>query len=80
MIDSGIRRGTDVMKCLAFGASMVVVTRPLAWALHTNGYEGCKDIINILNDELLLAMALTHNFNLKEITYEKVIHQVKPRL
>ena len=50
MIDSGIRRGTDVMKCLAFGASMVVVTRPLAWALHTNGYEGCKDIINILND------------------------------
>jgi release factor glutamine methyltransferase len=34
-IDGGIRRGTDVAKCLAFGASLVFLSRPVAWGLRT---------------------------------------------
>jgi len=37
MIDSGARRGTDVMKCLAYGANSVVLNRPIMWGLHFNG-------------------------------------------
>lgn len=36
-IDGGIRRGTDVMKCLAFGAKAVFLNRPVAWALAHKG-------------------------------------------
>lgn len=33
-IDGGVRRGTDVAKCLALGANLVFLGRPVAWALH----------------------------------------------
>jgi len=36
-IDSGITRGTDVMKCLAMGADAVFVNRPVMWALYKDG-------------------------------------------
>lgn len=42
LIDSGVRRGTDVMKCLAYGANAVVLNRPVMWGLHFNGQEGIK--------------------------------------
>jgi isopentenyl diphosphate isomerase/L-lactate dehydrogenase-like FMN-dependent dehydrogenase len=39
-IDGGIRRGTDVAKCLALGATLVFLGRPVAWGLHFGGKEG----------------------------------------
>jgi len=38
------------------------------WGLHASGQEGVSDVLAMLNDELTLAMALTHCFNLKMIT------------
>lgn len=67
-IDSGITRGTDVMKCLALGANGVFVSRTLMWGLYKNGEEGVQAIMKLLNDELKLAMALTHCFTIAEIT------------
>ena len=67
-IDSGVVRGTDVMKCLAFGASGVFISRPIAWSLYYNGEQGCFDLASMLNEELRLAMALTHCFKVSEIT------------
>jgi len=58
-IDSGIRRGTDIMKCLAYGADAVFLNRPVIFGLHAGGEEGCKDIMVMLNEEIRLAMALT---------------------
>ena len=80
LCDSSVSRGTDVMKCLAFGASAVFVNRPVMWALEYNGQEGCEELMSILNEELKLAMALTHCFSLKDITEEQVVHKVRARL
>ena len=79
-IDSGVRRGTDILKCVAYGADAVFVGRPVVWGLHAEGENGVRDILTMLNDELTLAMALTHCFKLSEITEEQVIYQVKARL
>lgn len=51
-IDGGFRRGTEVLKALAYGASMVFVGTPIVWALHKNGKDGVKEAIEIITDEL----------------------------
>lgn len=70
LMDSGIRRGTDVMKCLAYGADGVFINRPIAWSLTYNGEEGVGELLCMLNEEVRLAMALTHCFKIKDITQE----------
>ena len=79
-IDSGISRGTDVVKCIAYGASAVFISRPVMWALQHKGEEACTKLMTILNEEIRLAMALTHCYKLDEITEAQVIHQLGPKL
>jgi len=67
-VDSGVRRGTDVMKMLAYGADAVFLNRPVVWGLHAGGEDGCKDIMTMLNEEIRLAMALTCCFKISDIT------------
>jgi len=50
------------------------------WGLVKGGEEGVKALLEMLNEELKLAMALTHNFKLHEITERKVIHFVRAKL
>jgi 4-hydroxymandelate oxidase len=57
-IDGGIRRGTDILKCIALGAKAVLVGRPIIWGLAVNGKEGVKDILSILRSEFEVAMKL----------------------
>jgi 4-hydroxymandelate oxidase len=59
LMDGGVRRGTDVLKALAFGARAVCVGRPYLWALAADGEQGVRDVLGILRDELSLAMALS---------------------
>lgn len=66
-------RGTDVMKCLAFGANGVFISRGVIWAMLCGGKEGCVTMMKMLNTELTLAMALTCCFKTKEITENQVI-------
>ncbi|MEO6185905.1 MAG: alpha-hydroxy acid oxidase, partial [Steroidobacteraceae bacterium] len=56
MVDGGVRRGTDVMKALALGASTVGIGRPYAWGLACFGQAGVERVLDILNLELRLAM------------------------
>ncbi len=59
LVDGGIRRGTDVLKALALGASAVLVGRPQVHALAVAGAHGVAHMLRLLRDELEIAMALT---------------------
>jgi isopentenyl diphosphate isomerase/L-lactate dehydrogenase-like FMN-dependent dehydrogenase len=56
-VDGGIRRGTDVVKALALGARAVLVARPYLWALAVGGEEGVRHAIELLREEVALALA-----------------------
>lgn len=58
-MDGGVRRGTDILKALAFGARAVLIGRPILWGLACDGERGLRTTLEILRDELDLAMALT---------------------
>ena len=58
-LDSGVRRGTDVLKSLALGARAVLVGRPVLWGLAVNGSAGAAAVLQMLKDELACAMALS---------------------
>ena len=57
-MDGGIRRGTDVLKALALGARAVLIGRPLFWGLATDGEAGVHAVLEMLRDELDLAMGM----------------------
>ena len=67
IVDGGIRRGTDVIKALALGASAVQVGRPYLWGLGVAGAEGVTRVVEILHKELELAMALMGRPTVKSI-------------
>jgi isopentenyl diphosphate isomerase/L-lactate dehydrogenase-like FMN-dependent dehydrogenase len=67
-VDSGAKRGTDVMKFIAFGADAVFMNKAVMWGLNHAGVDGCKEIFEMMNDELKLAMALTCCFKTADIT------------
>jgi 4-hydroxymandelate oxidase len=67
MLDSGIRRGTDVLMALALGAKAVFVGRPYIYGLAAGGAQGVERVISILRDELERAMALTGRRSIAEI-------------
>jgi len=56
LVDGGIRRGTDVLKALALGASAVLVGRPYVWGLGAFGRLGVARALQILDQELDIAM------------------------
>jgi len=58
IVDGGIRRGTDVLKALALGASAVQIGRPYLYGLGVAGAEGVAQVVRILRKELELAMML----------------------
>ncbi|KAF9880870.1 fmn-dependent dehydrogenase family protein [Colletotrichum karsti] len=67
-VDGGIRRGTDIFKALALGASHCFVGRIPIWGLAYNGQEGCELALKILMYELKIAMALAGTRTVDEIS------------
>ena len=58
IVDGGIRRGTDMLRALALGATAVQVGRPVLWGLATAGAPGVERVLRLLMQEFSLAMAL----------------------
>ncbi|MDQ6632520.1 MAG: alpha-hydroxy-acid oxidizing protein, partial [Verrucomicrobiota bacterium] len=72
LLDGGIRRGLDVFKALALGASAVQIGRPVLWGLAANGQQGVEIVLNFLRQELDLTMALAGCPDLKNITRDLI--------
>jgi 4-hydroxymandelate oxidase len=52
LADGSFRRGTDILKALAFGARAVLVGRPVMWGLAAYGAEGVQGVMEMLQTEL----------------------------
>lgn len=69
LLDGGIRRGSDVFKALALGASAVLVGRPYMYALAAAGASGVAHVLHILRTELEVTMALAGTPTLADIDH-----------
>jgi 4-hydroxymandelate oxidase len=70
LVDGGIRRGTDVLKALAYGAAAVLIGRPYTWGLAVDGAIGVSRVVRLLRTEFEMAMALTGKTSIGAITRE----------
>lgn len=68
LLDSGVRRGTDVLKAIARGAKAVLVGRAYAWALAAGGEPAVSRLLQLLRDELTNAMLATGCARVEDIS------------
>ncbi|XP_071964145.1 2-Hydroxyacid oxidase 1-like [Antedon mediterranea] len=80
LMDSGIRKGTDVIKALALGAKAVMVGRPIVWGLAVNGENGVKSVLEILKNELRISMGLCGCPSLSDINETVIKKSTSSRL
>ena len=73
LVDGGIRRGTDVFKALALGATAVGIGRPQAWGLAAFGQSGVEAVLTILRHELEKIMRQAGTPSIRDITRPFVI-------
>jgi 4-hydroxymandelate oxidase len=73
-MDGGVRRGTDVFKALALGATAVGIGRPQAWGLAAFGQSGVEAVIDILNREFTSIMRQAGTRSLSSITHDLLVH------
>ncbi len=71
LMDSGIRRGSDIIKAMALGADAVLVGRPLMYGLALSGQQGVKEVLNNLIADLDITLGLAG---------ERSVHELKDNL
>ena len=72
LVDSGVRRGSDVFKALARGATMVGIGRPYVWGLAAFGQAGVERVLDILRRELELTMGLAGTPRIRDILHASI--------
>ena len=70
LVDGGIRRGTDIAKALALGATAVLIGRPAVWGLAVDGSDGVRHVTELLRAELVMAMGLLGAPRIADLTRE----------
>jgi isopentenyl diphosphate isomerase/L-lactate dehydrogenase-like FMN-dependent dehydrogenase len=73
-LDSGIRRGTDVLKALGLGARAVLVGRPYVYGLAADGETGVRKVLEILRDELQNVMIASGCRSVRDVPRSLVMH------
>jgi len=78
MLDSGVRRGTDVLKALALGADFVFVGRPFLYAAALGGEAGVRHAVKLLRDEIDRDMAMLGISELGQLKREMLVPSTGP--
>jgi isopentenyl diphosphate isomerase/L-lactate dehydrogenase-like FMN-dependent dehydrogenase len=73
LIDGGFRRGTDIFKALALGASAICIGRPYLWGLAAFGQPGVETVLGILRRELQIIMRQAGTTSIEQITQAYLI-------
>jgi 4-hydroxymandelate oxidase len=73
IVDGGFRRGTDIFKALALGASAIMIGRPYIWGLASFGQPGVEAVLDILQRELRLVMRQAGTVRISDITRAYVV-------
>lgn len=77
LVDGGIRRGVDVVKAMALGAKAVLIGRAPLWGLGAYGQPGVERVLELLQMELRLAMALSGKRNPAELD-RSIVRRMNP--
>jgi glycolate oxidase len=72
IVDGGVQRGSDILKAIALGADAVALGRLQGWGLAAAGTEGVVRMLEILEDELICAMALTGLTSMDQVSSKHV--------
>jgi isopentenyl diphosphate isomerase/L-lactate dehydrogenase-like FMN-dependent dehydrogenase len=72
LMDGGIRRGTDVLKAIALGARAVLAGRAVLWGLAADGEQGAARVLELLAQEIELALVLLGCESAQAVTREQV--------
>jgi len=72
ILDGGIRRGTDIFKALALGATATGIGRPYIWGLGAFGQEGVETVLALLRKEFELVMRQAGTTSVKQITRDYI--------
>lgn len=75
LVDGGIRRGPDIFKALAIGASAVCIGRPYVWGLAAFGQPGVEAVLDILRRELLMVMRQAGTVRIADIKRSLIVDQ-----
>jgi 4-hydroxymandelate oxidase len=78
-LDGGIRRGTDIFKALALGATVVGIGRPYIWGLGSFGQDGVEAVLAILRKELEIVMRQAGTPSVGQITRDHLIARAVAR-
>ena len=73
ILDGGIRRGTDIFKGLALGATATGIGRPYIWGLASFGQEGVETVLAILRKEFEMTMRQMGTVSVKRITKDAIV-------
>src|SRR5260370_13689947 len=73
IVDGGIRRGTDIFKALAYGATAVGIGRPYDWGLAAFGQPGVEAVLEILRRELRTLLRQARTTSVDKITRNYIV-------
>lgn len=78
LFDSGLRRGSDILKAMALGAEAVLLGRPYAYGLAVNGETGVRDVLLNLLADLDLSLGLCGCASLADLRQQDIIRKITP--
>ena len=76
LFDGGVRRGTDVFKALALGASAVGIGRPQVWGLAAFGQPGVEAVLDIFTRELHVIMGQAGTPTIAAISHDRILSKL----